>query len=85
MALDPVQRLITAFQTAITAVAGDEFKGTNPAIRPAAKPEHGDFQCNAAMALGKQLGRPPREVAAELIEAVNLSGLAETPSLPSSL
>jgi arginyl-tRNA synthetase len=81
MALDPVQRLITAFQTAITAVAGDEFKGTNPAIRPAAKPEHGDFQCNAAMALGKQLGRPPREVAAELIEAVNLSGLAETPNI----
>ena len=81
MALDPLQRLITAFQTAIRVVVGDEFRNSNPAIRPAAKPEHGDYQCNAAMALAKRLGRPPREVAEELCAAVDLSGIAETPEV----
>ena len=30
--------------------------------------EHGDFACNAALVLAKRLGRPPRELAARLVE-----------------
>ncbi len=30
-------------------------------------PKFGDYQANFAMPLGKRLGRPPRQVAAELI------------------
>jgi arginyl-tRNA synthetase len=32
-------------------------------LRPTQDPRFGDYQLNAAMALGKQLGRPPRELA----------------------
>jgi arginyl-tRNA synthetase len=32
-------------------------------LRPTQDPRFGDFQLNAAMTLGKQLGRPPREIA----------------------
>ena len=48
--------------------AGDA--GTVPAITVEAprQKEHGDFACNAALVLTKRLGRPAREIAAELIE-----------------
>ena len=39
-------------------------------LRPTTDPKHGDFQINAAMALGKQLGRPPRELAAAIAEVL---------------
>jgi arginyl-tRNA synthetase len=38
-------------------------------VLPAARPEFGDYQCNAAMALAKKAGRQPREVAAAALEA----------------
>jgi len=37
----------------------------------------GDFQCNAAMALGKMVGQKPREVAQALVAAVDVSDIAE--------
>src|SRR5699024_169173 len=36
-----------------------------------------DFQCNAAMGLAKRLGRAPREIAQEILEAVALEDIAE--------
>jgi arginyl-tRNA synthetase len=36
--------------------------------------DHGDFACNAALVLGKRLGRPPRQVAQELIDALGDAG-----------
>ncbi|GAA3560226.1 arginine--tRNA ligase [Amycolatopsis ultiminotia] len=40
-----------------------------------------DYQCNLAMSLGKQLARPPREVAAEITAHLDLSDVAETPEI----
>ena len=34
-------------------------------VRPAQDSRFGDYQANCAMPLAKQLGKPPREVAAE--------------------
>jgi arginyl-tRNA synthetase len=51
--------------------------GVNPELRPASKPEFGHFQCNIAMALAKQQGRSPREVAADIVAKVNLDDLCE--------
>lgn len=39
---------------------------------PAANPQFGDFQCNAAMPLAKLLHRPPRAVAQAIVEAGEL-------------
>ncbi len=77
MSTDPLQCLRTAFQDAIVAAFGDDWRGTDPVIRPAAKAEHGDFQCNVAMSLGKRIGTPPRDVAQRLIDAVDVDGLVE--------
>ena len=46
-------------------------------IRPATDDKFGDYQANCAMALGKQLGTPPREIAARIIELVDLDDLCE--------
>jgi arginyl-tRNA synthetase len=46
-------------------------------IRPAGNPQHGDYQVNCAMPLKDKLKKPPREIAADLVAAVDLSDLCE--------
>jgi arginyl-tRNA synthetase len=48
--------------------------GADPVLRPS---EHADFQANGIMALAKRLERPPREVAAEVVAALELDDLAQ--------
>ncbi len=50
-------------------------------IRPAQDARFGDYQANMAMALGKQLGRPPREVAAEIVARLQVDDLCEEPAV----
>ncbi|MEV6306773.1 arginine--tRNA ligase [Actinoplanes sp. NPDC051861] len=56
---------------ALTAVAGAPV---DPAVRVS---PHADFQSAAPLALARQLGRPPRDVAADVAARVDLTGLAE--------
>ena len=51
--------------------AGIEYEPMS--VSEATKPEFGDFQFNGAMALSKKLGKNPREIAAELIENLDLT------------
>jgi len=44
-------------------------------VSEATKPEFGDYQFNGAMSLSKKLGKNPREIASELIENLDLSGI----------
>lgn len=44
-------------------------------IRPAQDDKFGDYQANCAMPLGKQLGKAPREIAADLLDRVKLDDL----------
>ena len=67
---DPVAKVEAAAVAAVEAVGGDAATGVDAALKPSAKPEFGDFQLNAAMALAKKLGRKPREVAADLAAAL---------------
>ncbi|MGJ3509036.1 arginine--tRNA ligase [Enemella sp. A6] len=54
-----------------------EVAGVDPELRPATKPQFGHYQCNVAMRLAKAEGRPPREIAAELAEKLDLDDLCE--------
>jgi arginyl-tRNA synthetase len=47
--------------------------GADPVLRTS---EHGDYQANGVMALAKRLSRPPREVAASILEVVDLEDVA---------
>jgi arginyl-tRNA synthetase len=50
-------------------------------IRPAQDPKFGDYQANFAMPLGKQLGRPPREVASDVIAKADITDFCEPPEI----
>jgi len=52
----------------------DELLGM---IRPAKDATFGDYQANLAMPLGKKLGKPPRDVATEIVDGLALDGLCE--------
>ena len=78
MAYDPVQILSERFSAAI-ATAYPDLAGAEPHISASRNPKFGDFQCNAAMNLAKQLGTPPqqpREVAKAILAKVDLADIA---------
>jgi arginyl-tRNA synthetase len=50
-------------------------------IRPAQDAKFGDYQANFAMMLGKQLGKPPREVATQIAAAVELNDICQQPEI----
>jgi arginyl-tRNA synthetase len=45
-------------------------------VQPAARPEFGDYQANGVMGAAKKARRNPRELAQEVLDAVNLDGIA---------
>ena len=47
-----------------------------PIVGPATRPEFGDYQANGALAAAKRLRVQPRDLAAQVIEAADLSGIA---------
>jgi len=51
--------------------------GIDPELRPATKPQFGHFQSNVALRLAKSEGRPPREVAARIVGALDLDDVCE--------
>ncbi|NUR30643.1 MAG: arginine--tRNA ligase, partial [Catenulispora sp.] len=65
-----IKILVQRFAAAFSAVAGHPF---DPAVRVS---QFSDFQANGALALGRELGRPPRDVAAEVVEHLDLAGIA---------
>ncbi len=50
-------------------------------IRPSGDAKFGDYQANFAMPLGKRLGRPPRDVATEVVTKLNLDDLCDPPEV----
>ena len=71
------------FRAALADLAGDKLDAGQLAemadmVRPSQDPKFGDYQANFAMPLGKRLGQPPREVAAQIVERLNAApGLGE--------
>jgi len=65
-----VSSLTDLLTARLTSVAG-----MDPELRPATRPEFGHFQSNVALRLAKQQGRNPREVASDLVYALNVDDL----------
>jgi len=51
--------------------------GIDPELRPSTRPQFGHYQTNVALRLANSSGRPPREVAAELVGAIDIADLCE--------
>jgi len=50
-------------------------------VRPSGDPKFGDYQANFAMPLGKRLGRPPRDVAAEVVARLDVADFCHEPEI----
>jgi len=50
-------------------------------VRASQDPKFGDYQANCAMPLGKRLGKPPREIAKEIVARLDVAGLCEPPEI----
>ena len=72
---DPQQALAGLMTTALAAAFGPEYADADPLIRPS---QFADYQSNVALSLAKRLGRPPRDIAAELAGHLGRAGVIET-------
>ena len=68
----PMLSLPSLLSERVAAVAG-----VDPELRPATRPQFGHYQTNVALRLANEQGRPPREVAAELVTKIDLTDLCE--------
>src|SRR5487761_767128 len=75
---DPQQVLAQRVRAALAAAFGPEHADDDPVIRPA---QFADYQSNVALPLSKRLGRPPREVAAELVRYLDVTDVSLPPEV----
>lgn len=58
-----------------------EATGVDPELRPATKAQFGHFQSNVALRLAKAVGVAPREMAARIVERLNVADLCQPPEI----
>jgi arginyl-tRNA synthetase len=71
---DPLVQLVPVLSSAVIKAFGAEYAQTDPMLRPS---RFADYQANLAMGLAKVLGRPPREVATEILRHLEIGALIE--------
>jgi arginyl-tRNA synthetase len=70
-----------AVRGGLVAVVGPEGAEIDPLVRPTQDPRFGDYQSNVALGLKKQLGRNPREIAQDLVGALDIDRICEPPEI----
>jgi arginyl-tRNA synthetase len=68
------------FRAALTGMT-DDLEPLLDAVRPSQDAKFGDYQANFAMSLGKQLRRPPREIAAKVVGRLDVADLCQKPEI----
>ena len=68
--------LASLLSTRIEAVAG-----MDPELRPATRPQFGHYQSNVALRLANTEGKPPREIATQLVAKLEVADLTEPPEI----
>ena len=71
------------FGRALTGLGIDagELPGLLALVLPSQDAKFGDYQANCAMPLGKRLGKPPREIAAQLVAGLDVAEFCEPPEI----
>src|SRR3954452_12710831 len=76
-------QLRSLFAPVLTDLAPDKAKVPDylAMVKPAANADHGDYQANFAMPLGKVLGKKPPDVAKEIVAKLPTNDLIEPPTV----
>ncbi|MGJ7562101.1 arginine--tRNA ligase [Brevibacterium casei] len=70
--------LTDRFAAALSAAFGEDFADRDPVIR---RSQFADFQANVALPLAKELGAKPRDIAAQIVEHLDLAGVCQPPEI----
>ncbi|MDB9454780.1 arginine--tRNA ligase [Dolichospermum circinale] len=66
---------------ALVAAFGTDYTNTDPILVAASNPKFGDYQANVALSLSKKLGKPPRIIAGEIVNKLDVSDICEPPEI----
>jgi arginyl-tRNA synthetase len=75
---DPQQVLSARVRDALVAAYGAAYADADPLIRPS---QFADFQSNVSLSLAKPLGKAPRDIAAEIVNHLDVAGVAAAPTV----
>ena len=70
--------LTDRFAAALIQAFGEDFARRDPVIRSS---QFADFQANVALPLAKELKSKPRDIAAQIVQNLDLEGVCETPEI----
>jgi len=76
-----LDQLKTRLSQALVAAFGPDLADADPMLAPASNPKFGDYQSNASLALAKELGQPPRAIAEQLLQHLELGDVCEPPTV----
>jgi len=74
----PTALLAERFRDALAGGFAPEYASVDPVIRPS---QYADFQANVALSLGSRLARPPREIAQQLVENLDVADACAPPTV----
>ena len=78
--MNVLHELRSRFLTALHGLADDPVP-LAALVKPAQDAKFGDYQANCAMPLAKQRGQSPRDVAAQIVERLQIADLCEPPEI----
>jgi len=76
-----LEQLKARFDQALVAGFGTGYAGTETILVPASNPKFGDYQSNVALLLAKQLGQPPRAIAEQVVQHLDVADICEPPTV----
>src|SRR3954451_11466537 len=66
-----------SYALATLGIEAAEISAMTALVLPAQGAKFGDYQANCAMPLGKRLGKPPREIATQLVATLDIADFCE--------
>lgn len=76
-----LENLKARFEQALVAAFGIEYAAVDPILVPASNPKFGDYQSNVALSLAKRLGQPPRAIAEQIVQQLDVSDISQPPTV----
>jgi arginyl-tRNA synthetase len=67
--------------TALLSARIEAVTGIDPELRPATRPQFGHYQSNVALRLANTQGKPPREIAAQIVAKLEVADVCEPPEI----
>jgi arginyl-tRNA synthetase len=78
---ETLEQLRPRFEQALVAALGTEYAEVDPTLVPASNPKFGDYQANVALPLAKQVGKPPRAIAEQIVSKLDVGDICEIPTV----